>query len=244
MVLIYVLMLVCAAGLAVFVYRYDLHEKEPWYMVALAVGLGFATMWLAGMFEDYVLTHLHIRRDQFAARAAVIAHIETVARVAMVLCVATLFRDRFTDPLDGLMYGTLGGLGMAIEESLLYLSLAPATPHTLGVEVVRLFAHALMGGLVGFAVGQWARPMSRPHPKPILSAGCLAVAVLVHFSWDFIAYQQSRTALLKLLPMLLMLALMLVWGGLVAYASEQARGKAPRGPRARGAGPAAATVAG
>lgn len=236
MVLIYLLMLACAAGLAAFIYRYDLHEKEPWYMALLAVGMGFATMWLVGMVEDFALTRLAIGRQQYAARAAVVAHIESVARVAMVLCVAWLFRPRFNDPLDGLMYGTLGGLGMAIEESLLYLSLAPATAHTLGVEVVRLFAHSLMGGLVGFAVGQWVRPSSRPHPKPILTAGCLAVAVLVHFSWDFIAYQQSRSALLKLLPMLLMLSLMLVWGGLVAYASEQARGKAPRGPRARSEG--------
>ena len=37
--------------------------------------------------------------------------------------------------LDGLMYGTLGGLGMAIEESLMYLSFAPATVQTLGAEV-------------------------------------------------------------------------------------------------------------
>ena len=227
MVFIYVLMLACAAGLAAFVYRYDLHEKEPWYMAILAVGMGFAFMWLAGHAEDVVLAELEVRREQFAARAAVVAQIESMARVAMVLAVAVLFRSRFTDPLDGLMYGTLGGLGMAIEESLLYLSLAPATPHTLGVEVVRLFAHSLMGGLVGFAVGQWARPMSKPHPKPILTAGCLGVAVLVHFSWDFIAYQQSHAALLKALPMVLMLALMLVWGGLVAYASEQARGKSP-----------------
>jgi RsiW-degrading membrane proteinase PrsW (M82 family) len=225
MFIIYVLMLACAAGLAAFVYRYDLHEKEPWYMVILAVGMGFFVMWLAGMAEDVTLARLSIGRGQFAARAAVVAHIESIARVTMVLAVAWLFRSHFTDPLDGLMYGTLGGLGMAIEESLLYLSLAPATPHTLGVEVVRLFAHSLMGGLVGFAVGQWVRPMSRPHPKPILTAGCLAVAVLVHFSWDFIAYQASHRALLRLVPMLLMLALMLVWGGLVAYASEQARGK-------------------
>jgi RsiW-degrading membrane proteinase PrsW (M82 family) len=230
MVLIYVLMLACAAGLAAFVYRYDLYEKEPWYMVLLAVAMGFATMWLAGLAEELSLTRLAVSREQFAARAAIVAVIESFARVAMVVSVAVLFRPRFNDPLDGLMYGTLGGLGMAIEESLLYLSLAPATPHTLGVEVVRLFAHSLMGGLVGFAVGQWVRPMSLPRPKPILTAGCLGVAVLVHFSWDFIAYQASHTALLKLLPMLLMLALMLVWGGLVAYASEQARGHAPRAP--------------
>lgn len=232
MVLIYVLMLVCAGGLAAFIFRYDLHEKEPWYMAVLAVGMGFASMWLAGMVEDFTLARLTISREQFAARAAVVAHIESLARVVMVLSVAWLFRPRFTDPLDGLMFGTLGGLGMAIEESLLYLSLAPATPHTLGVEVIRLFAHSLMGGLVGFAVGQWVRPMSKPSPRPILTAGCLAVAVLVHFSWDFIAYQQSHRALLKVLPMLLMLALMLVWGGLVAYASEQARGKSRMRPSA------------
>jgi RsiW-degrading membrane proteinase PrsW (M82 family) len=237
MVLIYVLMLACAAGLAAFIYRYDLHEKEPWYMVAFAVGMGFAAMWVAGIVEGYVLAKLAVRHEQFAARAVVVAHVESLGRVAMVLAAARLFRSRFADPLDGLMYGTLGGLGMAIEESLLYLSLAPANAHTLGVEVVRLFAHSLMGGLVGFAVGQWVRPMSRPHPKPILTTGCLACAVLVHFSWDFIAYQNSHTALLKLLPMLLMLALMLVWGGLVAYASEQSRDKPPRGT----AGPRAAS---
>ena len=240
MLLIYVLMFVCAAGLAAFIFRYDLHEKEPWYMAILAVGMGFSFMWAAGLIEDVALVRLAIGRTQYAARAAVVAHIESLARVAMVLSVAWLFRPRFNDPLDGLMYGTLGGLGMAIQESLLYLSLAPATPHTLGVEVVRLFAHSLMGGLVGFAVGQWVRPMSKPHPKPILTAGCLAVAVLVHFSWDFIAYQASHRALLRVLPMVLMLALMLVWGGLVAYASEQARGKPPRaqrsGPTPRGAG--------
>ena len=229
MVLIYVLMLACAVGLAAFIYRYDLYEKEPWYMAAFAVGMGFAAMWVAGVVEGYLLARLAVPRDQYAARAVVVAHVESMARVAMVLAAARLFRRRFADPLDGLMYGSLGGLGMAIEESLLYLSLAPPTPHTLGAEVVRLFAHSLMGGLVGFAVGQWVRPMSRPHPKPILTTGCLACAVLVHFSWDFIAYQNSHTAMLKLLPMLLMLALMLVWGGLVAYASEQARGKLPRG---------------
>jgi hypothetical protein len=84
--------------------------------------------------------------------------------------------------------------------------------------------------------------MSKPHPKPILTAGCLAVAVLVHFSWDFIAYQASHRALLRVLPMVLMLALMLVWGGLVAYASEQARGKPrkPTQPTAPAAKPAGA----
>jgi RsiW-degrading membrane proteinase PrsW (M82 family) len=225
MFLIYVLMLACAAGLAAFVYRYDLCHRERWYMVVLAVGLGFTFMWMAGAVEDIILSRIGVGRVGAAPKAAVVSACETSARVVMVFAVATLFRKRFTDPLDGLMYGTLGGLGMAIEESLLYLSFAPATANTLGAEVVRLFAHSLMGGLVGFSVGQWLRPNFRPRPRPVLTVGCLFVAVLVHFSWDYIAYQASRAALLKLVPMILMLALMLVWGGLVAYASEQMRGK-------------------
>jgi len=231
MFLIYVLMLACAAGLAAFIYRYDLYHRERWYMVALSVGLGFTCMWMAGAVEDIILTRLGLGRNGIAAKAAVVSLCETVARMAMVFTVATLFRSRFTDPLDGLMYGTLGGLGMAIEESLMYLSFAPATAQTLGAEVVRLFAHSLMGGLIGFAMGQWARPHHKPRPRPILTVGCLAVALLVHFSWDFIAYQASRAALLRLLPMVLMLALMMVWGGLVAYASEQLRAP-PRDPPA------------
>ena len=223
MLTIYLTMLACALGLAVFVYRYDLCTREPWYMVALAVGLGFTVMWMAGFTEDVVFAHLLPTGP--GAKAAIVAATETFARIVMVVTIATCFRSRFTDPLDGLMYGTLGGLGMAIEESLLYLSFAAPTAHTLGAEVVRLFAHSLMGGLVGFAIGQWARPNHRPRPRATLTVGCLAVALLVHFSWDFIAYQASHAALLRLLPMLLMLALMMVWGGLVAYAAEQLRGR-------------------
>src|SRR5689334_22830442 len=204
---IYLVMLTCAAGLAAFVYRYDLYTREPWYMVALAVGLGFGAMWTAGGAEDIIFNHVSAARANAGPKAAIVALTETSARMAMVFVIATFFRPRFTDPLDGLMYGTLGGLGMAIEESLLYLSFAPATAHTLGAEVVRLFAHSLMGGLVGFTVGQWLRSQHNRQPKPLLTVGCLAVALLVHFSWDYIAYQASRAALLRLVPMLLMLAL-------------------------------------
>jgi RsiW-degrading membrane proteinase PrsW (M82 family) len=224
MFVIYLLMLACAAGLAAFIYRYDLATREPWPMVVLAVGLGFTVMWMAGTAEDWLFTWMGVMRIGAATKAAIVTSCETVARVVMVVTVATCFRKRFTDPLDGLMYGTLGGLGMAIEESLLYLSFAPATAHTLGAEVVRLFAHSLMGGLVGFTIGHGVRPQ-HPRPRPFLTVGCLAVAILVHFSWDYIAYQTDRAALLRVLPMLLMLALMMVWGGLVAYASEQMRGR-------------------
>ena len=107
MLFIYLLMLACAAGLAVFIYRYDLCAREPWYMVALAVGLGFAVMWMAGAAEDLALAELGVGGRSLAPKAAVVATIETIARMVMVFTVATLFRPRFTDPLDGLIYAML-----------------------------------------------------------------------------------------------------------------------------------------
>ena len=38
--------------------------------------------------------------------------------------------------------------------------------------------YTLMGGLVGFSVGQWLRPHQHPAPRPVLTVGCLAVALL------------------------------------------------------------------
>ncbi len=40
---------------ALLVYRYDMYEREPWFMIVLAVGLGWAAMWLAGLAESWTL---------------------------------------------------------------------------------------------------------------------------------------------------------------------------------------------
>jgi RsiW-degrading membrane proteinase PrsW (M82 family) len=222
---VYVTLFACAALLVLLVRRYDLYEREPWYMVLLAVALGVALMWTAGQVEDVILGHLHLSPDQLAAKAAIVTAVEEFAKLAVVLIVATAFRRHFTDPLDGIVYGTLGGLGMAIEESLLYLSLAlDKDAATLGAEVVRLFAHSLMGGLLGFAVGLTLRP-SGPgrRQKFVLPMTCVTVAVIVHFCWDYIAYRPHVAAALRGVLMCLMLMLMLVWGATIAYAMDLSR---------------------
>jgi RsiW-degrading membrane proteinase PrsW (M82 family) len=223
--LVYVTLFACAALMVLLVRRYDLYEREPWYMVLLAVALGVALMWTAGRAEDFVLGRLHLAPSQLAAKAAVVTAIEETAKLAVVLIIATAFRRHFTDALDGLVYGTLGGLGMAIEESLLYLGLAlDKDAGTLGAEVVRLFAHSLMGGLLGFAVGLLLRPTGPDRKrKLILPATCVTVALVVHFSWDYIAYRPHVAAAQRGVLMCLMLMLMMAWGATVAYAMDLSR---------------------
>jgi RsiW-degrading membrane proteinase PrsW (M82 family) len=223
--LVYATLFTCAALMVLLVRRYDLYEKEPWYMLLLAVALGAGMMWTAGQIEDIFLEHLSLARNQFAAKAALITLIEEVGKLLVVVVIAVAFARHFNDALDGLVYGTLGGLGMAIEESLMYLSLAPHNNAlALGAEVVRLFAHSLMGGLLGFAVGLTLRnPQPWQSRKVALPLMCIAVTLIVHFCWDYIAYRSHVATAMRGVLMLLMLSLMLVWGAMVAYAMDLSR---------------------
>ena len=237
--LIYTAMFVCAAALVVLVRRYDLYGKEPWYMSVLALFMGAGVMWLVGLTEDFVLGRMRLGPDAYAAKAAVVAISEETAKLLVVLSIALLFRRHFKDPLDGVIYGTLCGLGTAVEESLLYISLAQPTMLTLGAEVVRLLAHSLMGGVVGFAVGfvvaMPPRGAARGVPRsasgkpssvsrrPKLAVICVLVAMLVHFAWNYIAYQSHHPPILRGVLMLLMLTLMMLWGAMAALAAEKSR---------------------
>ena len=221
--LIYFAVAICAAALAFKVHRYDRFEREPWSMVLVALTIGFFAMKLAGAAEDSLLTHLRLPSDALAHKAIVVAVIEDSAKLLAVLLIACAFRRQFNDPLDGIIYGTLAGVGAAVEESLLYLSLATGpTLATLGAELTRLVAHSLMGGIAGFAVGIGARPDRARSRHPGLVATCLLASVALHFTWDFIAYQRTaHSPLLRAALMLLMLALILSWGALLAVAARR-----------------------
>ncbi len=223
MTLIYIAIFACAAGLAWKIYRYDRFEKEPWLMLLLTVGLGFLLMKLVGVAEDEVLGRLHLAASAFAAKAVIVATLEDSAKLLVVLLIARFFPRQINDPLDGIIYGTFAGLGAAVAESLMYLSFAPTTFSTLGAELTRLFAHSLMGGVAGFAVGIGARPDRARIPHPLLVAGCLLVSVAVHFAWDVMAYQRAESVVHRAAPMLLMLGLIVIWGRLLASASRRSQ---------------------
>lgn len=209
---VYSLMMLCAAALVVWIYHQDPYDKEPWLAIVAAVFAGFGAMWVIGLADDFALRVLHITREHIIAKAATIALIEEGGKLITILLLARLvLRRHFNDPMDGLIYGRLAGLGMAVEESLLYLSLAPATLETIGIEIVRLFAHSLMGGLIGFAIGLGARPDRKQQYYPGLVVLCLGLSTFLHFGWNVVAYGPKAGILARVTPMAIMLALMLTW---------------------------------
>jgi RsiW-degrading membrane proteinase PrsW (M82 family) len=208
----------CAFLAALLVYRYDLYNREPWYALAVAVGLGALAMRLAAYLELPALGLV----EAPAGRAVVAATHEELARLASVWALAFLFRRHFDDPMDGIIYGSMVGLGMGLEESFYLLNLARA-PNvlTLPVELVRLLGHLVMGGIAGFGVGLAAVRTAGWRRALAVSFG---LALALHFSWDFVALSSSDGATLPPLHSLaaagIMLAGIALYGALVLLASR------------------------
>lgn len=215
---LYVALGFCALLAALLVYRYDLYEREPWYLVALAIVLGAAGMRLVGAIELVSLVLV----DSDVAVAALAALHEEAARLVLVLGIALVFPRQFNDPMDGIVYGSMVGLGMALEESYYLLGFV-ASPDVLllPVELVRLLGHMVMAGIAGFGIG-----LARTHVSGWAAqlARCALVAFLLHFLWDWIALAASEPSMLTSLQTMASIALMLFgiffYGSLVVVGSR------------------------
>jgi RsiW-degrading membrane proteinase PrsW (M82 family) len=208
----------CALLVALLVYRYDLYEREPWYMIAFAVVLGALGMRLIGAIELIALAFV----DSYVAVAALAALHEEAARLVMILAIAFIFPRQFNDPMDGIVYGSMVGLGMALEESYYMLGLIDDPDVLLlPVELVRLLGHLIMAGIVGFAIGL-ARTRVPGWASQLVKS--LIVAFLLHFFWDWISFEAvdgaSLTSLQTVASIGLMLFGMLFYGSLVVVGSK------------------------
>jgi len=223
-VLVYAAVLACAALLAWLVWRYDLHDREPVWLLAVTLAAGFGAMRGAGHLEDAIFRALHDGLPTTLEMALVAAVVEESFKFALVLAVALLFRRHFDDPMDGLVYGAFAGLGMAVEESLHYLSFSTLDLETAGQEAVRLVAHLLMGAIGGFAVGM-ARLELRGH-RPAIVAG-LGASLTLHAAWDWASGTRLEHAdaegARRLAGIALMIVAMGIFGYLVRFGSELSR---------------------
>lgn len=184
---IYIIVLLAASVLAMLIYKYDMYDREPWYMYLLAIFLGGLSAWLVGDAEDWAIIR-YDAIDSVAVQALIASTFEELSKLAVVVAILLLFGKYFNDPMDGIVYGALAGLGFALEESRFYLHLAlraippPSQADLFGQECTRLILHFLTGGLGGFGVGLIA---SRIRQGKVILTGWLAAALTIHFFWDY-----------------------------------------------------------
>jgi len=218
-VILYATLALSVLAAAALVVRYDMYDREPPALLALAMGLGAGAMAAAGLLEEWTLGGQRITGE--AGIAAVAAVEEESLKLLVVGVIALLFRRTFNDPMDGIIYGSMSGAGMALEESLHVLGASQAQGSLPPVELVRLCGHLVMGGISGFPLG-----LARlRHPAwPGALAGCVLCATGLHFGWDWIALTAPASGQLSpgqaALGVALMLAGLCLYGTLVALSSR------------------------
>ncbi len=185
--ILYATLGLCALVATAVVVRHDLYDREPLWALLLAAVLGAAATPLLGLAETAILTRF-LSSPPPEVAAAVVAAVEEGGRLVVILAVAMLVGRHFNDPLDGLVYGALTGVGMALWESVDRLGDLPAGTASLPpVEVVRVFGHMVLGGIVGFPLG----PLRvGPRRGVVLFAACLPAALALHYVVDRAAMER------------------------------------------------------
>ena len=212
---IYLLVFLAASVLLLLIYKYDMYDREPWFMVLLAIFLGGLSAWVVGDAEDWAIGQ-STAFDSIAIQAFIASSFEETCKLAVVLVIVFGFRRWFNDPMDGIVYGAMAGLGFALEESRFYLDLVlrtaprPSDADLFGQEGIRLILHFLTGGLGGFGIGLI---VSRIRQGKVILVGWLGAALVIHFLWDYACglpqgdngavFQRSTAVVLMLFALLL-----------------------------------------
>jgi RsiW-degrading membrane proteinase PrsW (M82 family) len=159
--------------------------------------LGAAFMYVAGQIQIAVMS----AGGAFAARhfdtmlAVLAGTTEEAAKLGVVLIVACVFRTSFNDPLDGLIYGSLAGLGAAIEETVALIGWPRPSELPLGTEVIRQCGHLVMGGICGFGAGWLATARGRARHGFLLPVlACYLGAASLHTAWDLVAFDAENVS--------------------------------------------------
>ena len=211
---------------ALLIRRYDLYDREPWFMLILT-GLGAAiVMWVLGYIEDMTLDALFgVNPSAFQLSLVASTH-EELGRFFIVLSIIMLFEKYFNDPIDGLIYGSVAGLGMAAYESFSHWDriTSPNNYELFAREATRLYLHSIFGGIAAFGLGPWH---IRLKSWGWMILGTLILAIGLHLSWDWISLSQSfhqeRETILIVASIAIVVVGTFAYGFLTAVASEWSR---------------------
>jgi protease PrsW len=199
------LVLAIAAAAAVFpvptfsflVLQLDRYEHEPWQVLVTAFLWGaLVATFIAAIFNDViggvVNSLVGDQLGEVVTAGAVAPIVEESAKGFALLLLFLLMRHELDNVLDGIVYGSLVGIGFAMTENILYFGRILQEEGLIGLGILFYlrvilggFGHALYTGTTGAGIGL-ARETSHRWLIPIFVIGGYILAVLQHAAWNFI----------------------------------------------------------
>lgn len=194
-----------------FIVRLDKYEQEPWLLLLLSFGLGigvfFSARYFEGLFDDWITPYIEERNFNPSTNIGTLflfafvrtAFIEEFLKIVVLLLFFYRHKE-FNEPMDGIVYAVMIGMGFAVVENILY-----CFPHDLALALVRDFtavpAHAVFGVILGYYVGL-AKFNQKKQYKYILLGFALTVGV--HGLYDIFLFQEYEDWLMILATLVLL----------------------------------------
>ncbi len=172
-----------------YIYRMDRHEREHRIHLIACFILGMLLTLPATRLESWSallgINYPSSMELKLIASIMVVAIGEELGK-ALVLVLYPLHRPFFNEPIDGIVYAVMIGMGFATLENIFY-----ATQFGLGTTILRAFtavpAHALFSVIIGYFAGlAWLHPERQAR---LLTQGLL-IAIAFHAVYDFLVLQQ------------------------------------------------------
>lgn len=194
--------------IAVYIYYKDIHDKEPHKYLILCFIFGALS----------TIPAIYLERWGMSMGYDVSPNILTTAIFAFIVVAGSeefvkyVFlrgyiynHDEFDEPLDGIVYAVMIGMGFATAENVLY-----ATNYGLQTTIVRAFtavpAHGAFAVIMGYYVG--LAKFSDWSKVSFLAQGLIG-AIVLHGAYDFFIFQKNFPALAGLTMVTLVLGVVL-----------------------------------
>lgn len=189
----WVVIAVAFAGLWLWAfYREDRHEREPIWMVAIALGWGALAILPALWLEKHLLPAGLSPEDSLAARALgmllIVGPVEELCKFAGIR-LHIWPRTQFNEPMDGIVYAAAAATGFAFVENLHFMADQPSV--ILARGPAGTLAHILFAGFWGSALG-WSKACDSPWRGRGLVLFGLVWGSLSHGLFDLISYSAGH----------------------------------------------------
>ena len=174
-------------AIAIYIYIHDKHEPEPIQLLLLSFLYGALSLGVNLAIAIPVDSLIHISEKNLTNQAVyafgVVAFLEEFSKFLFVRGI--LYRNvNFNEPLDGIVYSVMVGMGFATAENIIYVLQGGG-----GTAIIRMFsaipAHALFAVLMGYWLGKAKFTHAREFYYGFVA---LLVATFFHGVYDYFLF--------------------------------------------------------
>lgn len=189
-----------------YIYHRDKFDKEPPLLLFLSFMLGVLSVvppLLVGLFADKVGIYPEDNLITLAFHTFIVVALAEEGGKFLFLRGVLFKRKEFNEPLDGIVYATMIGMGFATFENIFYV-----IEGGIGVAIMRMLtavpAHAAFAIIMGYYVGR--AKFEPEHQNQLLIKGLL-IPVIAHGLYDFFLMQNYQESAMVIALIVLAIAL-------------------------------------